>query len=219
MCGKLTQIAQWSELVTFAELIVARQGPVETVTPMRFASIITSNEQGRRQALRMRWGMVAHTAQDPLAGTKHIHARAETVERLPTFRDAFANRRGLVVVATFNEGKEITPTKTEQHVITPRDGKPLGIAVVWERWTNRNDNELLTFAMVTTPANRLIGTITDRMPAVIAPEDWDKWLGEEPATVEEIKALLKPCEGDWDMRPQEKTARPPPRPTLQPDLF
>jgi putative SOS response-associated peptidase YedK len=30
------------------------------------------------------------------------------------------------------------------------------------------------------------------MPAILAEEDWAKWLGEEPATAEELKALLVP---------------------------
>ena len=103
-------------------------------------------------------------------------------------------------------------------MITPRDGKPLAIAVVWERWTHRNEGELLTFAMVTVPANRLISSVTDRMPAFLAPEDWSKWLGEEPASPEELKALLRTVEADWDMAPQKKTP-PPPKPNAQSELF
>lgn len=216
MCGKFTQMMSWAELVWLADLLGAAPGAVETVTPMRFAAVITRDEACARKAVRMRWGLVARSAKDPMSGTKHIHARAETVDSLPTFREAFARRRGLVVVSSFNEGKEITPTKTEQHVIAPRDGKPLAIAVVWERWTQHNAGELLSFAMVTVPANRLIATITERMPAVIAPEHWAQWLGEEPASVEALKAMLRPFEGDWDMRPQERKSR---RPSTQPELF
>jgi putative SOS response-associated peptidase YedK len=218
MCGKFTQMMSWRELVTLADLVGAGPGDSETVTPMRFATVITLDEEGTRKPVKMRWGMVARNAKDPMSGTKHIHARAETIDTLPTFREAFAQRRGLVVVSTFNEGKEITPTKTEQHVITPRDGKPLAIAVIWERWTHRTEGELLTFAMVTVPANALIGTITDRMPAIVEPHDWAKWLGEDPASVEELKAMLAPYEGDWDMRPQTKTP-PPKKPGAQTELF
>jgi putative SOS response-associated peptidase YedK len=217
MCGKFTQMMSWTTLVTLSDFLGAPQGAIATVTPMRLASVITVDDDGVRRSLRMRWGMVAHHAADPLHGTKHIHARAETIEKLPTFRDAFARRRGLVVVSTFNEGKDITPTKTEQHTISPRDAKPLAIAVIWERWTHRNDGELLTFAMVTVPANALIGTITDRMPAVIGAGDWEKWLGETPATVDELKTLLKPVEGDWEMHAQAKPGKSSPPP--QPDLF
>ena len=65
----------------------------------------------------------------------------------------------------------------------------------------------ITFVMVTTPPNKLIATITDRMPAVLAPGDIGVWLGEAPATPGQVKATLKPFEGDWSMAPQE----PPPQ--------
>jgi putative SOS response-associated peptidase YedK len=218
MCGKFVQMKDWEAMVELAELVLSiSHGLTETVTPMRVASVIRLNADGQREVARMRWGFVPANAADQNIGTQFIHARAETIEEKPTYRDAFFNRRGLVVVRTFNEGKEITPTKTEQHVITPRDGKPLGIAVIWERWRKM---PLESFAMVTTAANALIGTITDRMPAVIAPEHWGKWLGEEPASVDELKAILQPFEGDWDMEAATRTKSPAPKkPSAQQELF
>jgi len=198
----------WDRLVDLDELIRSTSGPPETVTPMRFATVICHGE--KRKTQRMRWGFVPSHAHDPMVGTKFIHARAETLDEKPTFRDAFFNRRGLVVVHTFNEGREITPRKTEQHVITPRDGKPLAIAVIWEHWAGAPAPGLDSFAMVTVPANRLIGTITDRMPAVVLPEHWATWLGETPARVDEIKAILRPVEGDWEMQPEKPKREPPP---------
>lgn len=197
----------WDRRVDLDELIRSTSGPPETVTPMRFATVICYGD-GKRKTQRMRWGFVPSHAHDPMMGTKFIHARAETLDEKPTFRDAFFNRRGLVVVHTFNEGREITPRKTEQHVITPRDGKPLAIAVIWEHWAGAPG--LDSFAMVTVPANRLIGTITDRMPAVVLPEHWATWLGETPARVDEIKAILRPIEGDWEMQPEKPKREPPP---------
>ncbi len=136
MCGKFIQMKDWEAMVELAQLIQSVSlGLTETVTPMRVASVIRLNAAGAREVARMRWGFVPANARDQNIGTQFIHARAETIEEKPTYRDAFFNRRGLVIVRSFNEGKEITPTKTEQHVITPRDGKPLAIAVIWERWT------------------------------------------------------------------------------------
>jgi putative SOS response-associated peptidase YedK len=218
MCGKFTQMMSWGELVMLADLIGAPKSSVETVTPMRFATIIRLGADGKRQAARMRWGLMPVGARDPADGTRFIHARAETIEQKPTFKEAFFQRRGLVVVNTFNEGKEITPNKTEQHVITPRDRAATAIAVIWERWTEHTAGTLETFAMVTVPANALIGTITDRMPALIADADWARWLGEEPATVDALKAMLQPSDLAMDMERAGKPA-PPPKPNRQPDLF
>ena len=217
MCGKFTQMMAWGTLVHLADLIGATGGPAETVTPMRFANVIRLNG-GKRESARMRWGFIPQWANDPVKGTKFIHARAESLDVRPAFREAFANRRGLLVVRTFNEGKEIARTKTEQHVVTPKDGKPIGIAVIWQSWSEARAGGIDTFAMVTTPANALIGTITDRMPAIVPPANWDKWLGETSASSEELKAMLTPYEGDWIMQPEKAkpgtaVATPPP------DLF
>lgn len=38
-----------------------------------------------------------------------------------------------------------------------------------------------------------MGELHNRMPVILAPNDWLKWLGEEPATGEELLALLKPA--------------------------
>ena len=48
---------------------------------------------------------------------------------------------------TFNEGEEVGK-KTIQHTITPNDGKPMAIAVIFERWEHDDGSELLTFVMV-----------------------------------------------------------------------
>jgi putative SOS response-associated peptidase YedK len=212
MCGKFTQAINDEEDDRALSAL-----PSDTVTPMRFASVLRLN--GQRETVRMRWGFVPADAPDQARfGTKFIHARAETIDSKPTFRDAFLNRRGLVIVDSFNEGKEITPKKTEQYVVTPRERARLAIAVIWERWNGPGPVPLETFAMVTTPPNSLIATITDRMPAVIDDADWVKWLGEEPATIEELKAILKPSGTPMDMAKAGKPA-PPSKPNDQQELF
>jgi len=38
-----------------------------------------------------------------------------------------------------------------------------------------------------------MGELHDRMPVILAENDWPKWLGEEPASEEELLGLLKAC--------------------------
>jgi putative SOS response-associated peptidase YedK len=98
--------------------------------------------------------------------------------------------------------------RKRQWIIAPKDGRPLAIAVIWEAWARTDDRGreemLLTFAMATTPANALIAKVTDRMPAILQPEDWPTWLGETGAPIGDVKALLKTYEdeGTWEMTPQ-----------------
>src|SRR5437588_11685854 len=46
------------------------------------------------------------------------------------------------------------------------------------------------------PAERLCAELHNRMPAIIAPEAWPAWLGEEPADAAQLKALLAPYPSD-----------------------
>jgi putative SOS response-associated peptidase YedK len=223
MCGKFTQMMSWSRLHHLAELTTSSGGgiddEVQMRTPMRFASVIRLGADGQRETVAMRWGFADSRAKTPLERPRHMHARAETIDMLPTFAAAFAQARGLVPVKTFNVGEELPGGKVKQWVVSPRDGKPLALAVVYERWTERNEGELLTFVMATVPAGPLLARVTDRMPAVIAPQYWAAWLGEEPATTEELKAMLITSEGDWDLSEQEKPPKRPARETTQPGLF
>lgn len=217
MCGKFTQKRALANLVRLTKAFPLGDDSDDTVTPMRPASVIALDGKGERKSVRMRWGLVPCFARDPADSKPHIHARAETIDTKPTFRDSFKARRGLIVVSTFNEGEELSPSRTQQYVCTPKDGAPITIAVVWDRW-GQGASLLLSFAMVTVAANPPIATITDRMPALIEDGDWAKWLGEEPATVDELKAMLKPSPRDLDMRRAGKPP-PPPKHAGQAELF
>ena len=66
-------------------------------------------------------------------------------------------------------------------MIAMKDGSPFGLAGLWENWRNPNTGEWeRTFAIITVPANELVGQIHDRMPAILNPTSYDRWLGPEP---------------------------------------
>jgi putative SOS response-associated peptidase YedK len=200
MCGKFTQLASWRDVHAFSQPLGETESVVVS-TPMRFANVIRLNEAQEREVVEMRWGFAGKGDANP-SRPKHMHARCETLDRLPTFANAFAHGRGLLIVHTFNEGEELANGKTKQWVVTPNDIKPIAIAVICEKWTNGSET-LDTFVQVTTAANALISRITDRMPAILPPEDWATWLGETHATLSEVKATLTfEDRGSWAMTEQ-----------------
>jgi putative SOS response-associated peptidase YedK len=203
MCGKFTQMATWDEVVAFSQPLTAipEGGPVTVSTPMRVAKVMRLGEDGERELAPMRWGF--SKPENPSFKPDHMHARAETIDSRPTFAESFAERRGIVLVETFNEGEQLASGKTQQWVIHPKDRKPIAIAVIWEEWAGDAGSEP-TFVMVTVPPNELIGRITDRMPAILRQEDWGTWLGEDDASLKDVKALLKTFddEGNWEMAQQ-----------------
>lgn len=225
MCGKFTQLASWSEVVAFSQPLVmpavSRADEIVVSTPMRMAQIMRLNAHGQQALVPMRWGFAGKD--DPVPNRpKHMHARAETIDKLPTFKEPFAHARGILMVHTFNEGEELPNGKTKQWVITPQDGLPIAIAVICETWTNGAES-LQTFVQVTVPANVLISRITDRMPAILPRETWGLWLGETDAPLSEVKGLLKTFDGgaNWTMTEQTPSMRPrrPQKPKAQQGLF
>jgi putative SOS response-associated peptidase YedK len=209
MCGKFTAMASWSEVVDFSQPLTVRDGAEEDrVVGYRVMSnlpvIVFDREAGKRRVVPMRWGF-PHP--NNWRSPQPIHARSETIESKQPFRRPFAaGQRGIVVVKTFNEAPDVEG-RSEQHTITPGDGKPLGIAFLWDRFTVGDiPMPLLACVMVTVPANALIATLpTDRMPAILADEDWSAWLGETESDTATLKAMLKTVEGvDWRMAKEEK---------------
>jgi putative SOS response-associated peptidase YedK len=126
--------------------------------------------------------MIRLICNDPAGGRKPINAKCETVARLPTFRDAYRLRRCIVPVDGFFEGKAIKGQKAKQpYAIAMKDGSPFGIGGLWENWKQPGTGEWVrTFAIITTDANELVADIHDRMPLILAPSDYLRWLSEEP---------------------------------------
>ena len=204
MCGKFTAKANWAQIVEFIYSDPPRDaGEPITYRVMGEVPVIVRDADERR-SMMMRWGFP-----DPkdFRKPRPIHARAETIDTTPAFASAFRDgQRGIVLVDSFNEA----PESGEQHTI---HSGPAGIAFVWRRFLV-GDQPLLACVMVTVAANRLVAALpTDRMPAILAPQDWAVWLGEE-GTPGDAKACLRIVEDvRWTMTREErartgKRARP-----------
>jgi putative SOS response-associated peptidase YedK len=69
----------------------------------------------------------------------------------------------------------------------------MGMAGLWETWRSPADERIRSFTIITTQPNELCAELHNRMPVVLKPDPWPAWLGEQPATVPDLKAMLAPC--------------------------
>jgi putative SOS response-associated peptidase YedK len=148
-------------------------------------------EHCNRDYRTMRWGLVPYWWSKPLKELRMatFNARAETVTTKPVFREAFKRNRCLISVSGYYEWQD-TPGGKKPWYFTARDGSPaLTIAGIWDRWKNRETGELLTScAMIITEPNELVAEVHDRMPVLLAEDDFEPWLTGESGV-----ELLKPA--------------------------
>ncbi len=160
-------------------------------TPLEQVLVVRQNPQThQRESVRMQWGLVPSWAESPAIGSRLVHARAETVGTKRAFREAFRHRRCLIVMDSFQ-----LSGRMNRRVIQMKDGHPFGVGGVWERW-QRGDEHIESCALITSEANDLVRTINDRMPVIIAAEDYDRWLDPTFFDAEELQRTMQPYLAD-----------------------
>ena len=68
----------------------------------------------------------------------------------------------------------------------------MALAGLWENWRSPAGEWVRSFAIITTKPNELCAELHNRMPAVLGPDTWPLWLGEEPAEPRQLEGLLAP---------------------------
>jgi putative SOS response-associated peptidase YedK len=165
------------------------------VAPGDHVLAVTTDRAGTPRGDILRWGLVPHWADDPGAlGLKLINARSETLPERPAFRDAFAERRCLVLADGFYEWERRPDGSTQPWWVTRPDGEPFAFAGLWASWHGPRDAEpLRTCTIVTTRASRQLAGIHDRMPVMLPRGAEEAWLdrGTPPRVLQELCAPLE----------------------------
>lgn len=70
--------------------------------------------------------------------------------------------------------------------------EPFAFAGLWDGWTAPDGTNLETCTIIVTDANELLRPIHDRMPVILAPEAWDRWLDSGFGDIEQLRGMLAP---------------------------
>jgi putative SOS response-associated peptidase YedK len=170
--------------------------PRYNIAPTQPVAIVRLDPQAKtREWTHVQWGLVPSWAKDPSIGAKMINARSETVSEKPAFRSAFKRRRCLAPASGFYEWQKLDKRK-QPFFITMQDGLPFAIAGLWETWHSPDGSVLETCTLLTTDANELMEPLHNRMPVIVAPEDYTQWLGDgsdaSPHDLDQLRHLLRP---------------------------
>jgi putative SOS response-associated peptidase YedK len=143
---------------------------------------------GERELAMARWGLIPGWMKEK-PKVPHINARAETVHKLPLFREAFATRRCLIPATGFFEWQAL-PDGKQPWRFTRIDDEPFAFAGIWE-FSRLGGESLLSACIIVGEPNPLTAAVHDRMPVMLLPADYDRWL-DPGLSIEELRGLLKP---------------------------
>ncbi|MEX0684228.1 MAG: SOS response-associated peptidase [Dehalococcoidia bacterium] len=147
-----------------------------------------------REVRPARWGLVKFWMKDRKQAFKNINARAETVQTLRSYKEAFAERRCVVPADGFFEWTGPKEARLPIWFHRP-DGGLIYFAGLYESWRPSPDEKERTFTIVTTTPNGLVEPIHDRMPVILEDDAVDEWLfAKQPADV--LMELLRPVRDD-----------------------
>ncbi|NMG39090.1 SOS response-associated peptidase [Chelativorans sp. ZYF759] len=205
MCGRfvLTSSPQMVEALFGIDHLEPPPPPRYNIAPTQPILIVTpgptaapgSNAPPRR-AMLVRWGFLPGWVKDPKDFPLLINARSETAASKNSFRAAMRHRRVLIPASGFFEWRRSEGRKSQAYFIRPRDGGIVAFGGLLETYADAGGSEIDTAAILTTAANRAIAHIHDRMPVIIQPDDFSRWLdciSNEPADVAD---LMRPAPDD-----------------------
>jgi len=193
MCGRFTLFE--------ADKVLSREFGVSGIPPLSpryniapsqpVAVVRTASAGNRRELALLRWGLIPSWSKDPAIGNRLINARAETVREKPSFRNAFRRHRCLIPANGFYEWQRQERGK-QPYFVRMNDGRLFAFAGLWDRWESPDKGVIETCTILTTASNAVLSSIHDRMPVILPPGEYDRWLDPALLDTDSLATLLVP---------------------------
>ena len=164
--------------------------PRYNIAPSQQVAVVPNN--GENNVEFFQWGLIPSWAKDPKIGNRMINARAETLAEKPSFRTPYKRRRCLILSDGFYEWRSEPDSKSKTPIfIQLKSERPFAFAGLWEAWYPRPDDEpLLSCTIITTSPNALMETIHRRMPVILEPDGYERWLDPSEQSPTQLDGLL-----------------------------
>lgn len=196
MCGRFIQVSNPEKIkVLISDLeiesgVMADFRPRYNIAPTQ--NILTVLNTETPEMVFTRWGLIPSWAKDMSIGQRMINARGETLLEKSSFKRPFRRQRCIIFSDGFYEWRSSGRGKTP-FMIRMKDRQPFGMAGLWDRWTDPETGATLTTStIVTTSPNDLVGTIHNRMPAILERRDYRIWLTPGEVSDDVLMNFIRP---------------------------
>lgn len=164
--------------------------PQFNIAPRAQVKIIRQGANGALELATVSWGLVPAWLKD--LSHAQSHARAESLSEKPMFRKAYAQRRCLILTDGYYEWLQQSGQPQKQpYRISLKGGGLFTLAGLWERYPVDPTLSYDSCALITTPSNQELRALHPRMPLILRPDDYRRWLDPDThASV--LDSLLQP---------------------------
>jgi len=208
MCANYRPVTRMDRLLSFfgIERQPGQPTPPE-IWPLGIAPFIRLHEDGSGNKVidDGLFGLLPHFAKELAYGRKTYNARSETVDKLPSFKDAWARGHRCIIPAEAIFEQCYETGKAVRWEVQQPGSVPMGLAGIYRKWHAPDGKALFTFAMLTVNADghpvyqRFHAPGEEkRMVVVIDPAEYDHWLRCSPA---EARQFFRQWHGPLDARP------------------
>ena len=192
MCGRFTLTVDAASIqmhFPWLQDIPPQIMPRYNIAPTQPIAVVSNHQP--TNVTHMVWGLIPFWAKDPKIGSRMINARSETLAEKPSFKNAFKRRRCLVLTDGFYEWVKQPGEKTKTpYYIRMQNDAPFAFAGLWEEWQGKDGSQLQSATIITTEPNELIAPLHNRMPVILAEEQYQDWLAPGEKTPAELAPLL-----------------------------
>ncbi|SEB85652.1 Putative SOS response-associated peptidase YedK [Terriglobus roseus] len=179
--------------------------PDDDIRPTTMQPIVRENrDTGQRDLVLARWGFIPpwqKPGEKPPPTT--FNARSEGVEKAAMWKRAFARHRCLVPADAFFEWQKLRPRNNPKFAFTVDGLTPFAFAGLWSAWKDpANGQWLQSFTVLTTDANETMQPVHNRMPIILKPKDFARWLSRDETSQLPLD-LLRPLSDGLQCKPVE----------------
>ncbi len=199
MCGRFSLTASRQELEALLAAIIAEDFPPRyNIAPSQPILAVLEGEGGRgRNGVLVRWGFIPSWVKNPNEWPLMFNIRSETAAEKNSFRAAFSHRRALVPASGFYEWRRMGKNKAQPYWVRPRDGGVVAFGALVETWSSGDGSQIDTGGILTTGANVALRPIHERMPLVVRPADFERWLDCRHFLPRDVTDIMRPAPDDF----------------------
>ena len=193
MCGRFVQFSSLRTLERHFQMDIFGDELTASYNIAPTQEILAIIHKNGRRLDKFHWGLVPSWSKDLSGASRLVNARAETVARKPSFRAAFKKRRCLILSDGFYEWKG-EKGKKQPYFLYLSDEKPFAFAGLWESWKARDAGDdqpaYHSCTIITRDASDSVRTIHHRMPVILKPEAYDRWLDPKNQQSDDLQNIL-----------------------------